>query len=842
MGLAGDILHVLTHESASWLPQLQRHLLLSLVALAVSLAIGIPVGAWLTRREQWAFAVTSVANLGRTIPSLALLALVYPFVGTGFLPSVIALIALGVPPVLLATYTGIREVSEDVRDAAAGMGLTSMQRLLQAELPMGSSVILSGIRTSAVQIVASATLASLIGGGGLGEMIMAGLTNLRYDLLVAGAILVALLAAGTEILFSQLERRALPEGIRLQKATPAAAAMGYTAGDGVTRRHWRAIVLAVVVASATLVGAGSLASGMIAGIGTGGIASGGPLPKVVIGSKDFTESNVLGELYAQALEAQGQPVERRFNLGATAVADAALRGGQIDMYPEYTGTALVAVLGKQLPKATGGGGSVGAGADPAGRMLAMDRAVDERVRAGYAKRKVEMLTPTPFSNGNAIVVTKQTAAKYHLETLSDLARVSGRLTFGAIPGFDTRADGLPLLKRTYGMRFHDVKSYANGIKYTSLSDGKVDVVYGFETDGQIAASKLVVLRDDRAAWPPYHAAPMVAQRFSRSAGPAFAATVDSVSRLLDADTMRRLNAEVDQSHKEPAAVAHAFLKSKGLLAKGARPTVRIASKDFTEQFVLGELYAQALEARGFPVERHLGLGATAVADAAVRQGRIDLYPEYTGTAWTAVLKRSVKAGTTPEQIWQGVDTGYAKRKLDVLEPTPFSNGNAIVVTKQTAAKYHLATLSDLAKVSRKLKFGAIPGFDTREDGIPLLKREYGMQFGSVKSYTDSLKYQELLKGGIDAVYGFETDGQIAASKLVALRDDRQAWPAYQAVPVVSRSFAASVGPDFAATMDHVSSLLDAATMRRLNAEVDQSHKEPAEVAREFLRERGIVSK
>ncbi|MCW2973196.1 MAG: Substrate-binding region of ABC-type glycine betaine transport system, partial [Thermoleophilia bacterium] len=383
--------------------------------------------------------------------------------------------------------------------------------------------------------------------------------------------------------------------------------------------------------------------------------------------------------------------------------------------------------------------------------------------------------------------------------------------------------------------------YSNGIKYASLGDGKVDAVYGFETDGQIAAGKLIVLTDDKAAWPPYHAAPMVSSRFAKSAGPAFAATVDQVSSLLDAKTMRALNAAVDQGGKEPAAVAKAFLRSHHLLTKGARPTVRIASKDFTEQFVLGELYAQALEARGYPVERHLGLGATAVADNAVRRSSIDLYPEYTGTSWTAVLKKSVHPGTSPEAIWSGVERGYAKRGLDVLRPTPFSNGNAIVVTTATAEKYHLATLSDLAKVSDKLTFGAIPGFDTREDGIPLLAREYGMKFGTVKSYTDSLKYQELLKGGIDAVYGFETDGQIAASKLVALRDDRQAWPAYQAAPVVSRAFAKQVGPEFAATVNHVSSLLDAATMRRLNTAVDQGKREPADVAHDFLVERGLVA-
>jgi osmoprotectant transport system permease protein len=840
MGVFGDTLHVLTHESGTWMPQLQRHLLLSVVALVVSIGIGLPLGAWLTRAERWAFAVTSVANLGRTIPSLALLALVYPFVGTGFLPAVIALVALGVPPVLLATYTGIREVDEDVRDAAAGMGLTSLQRLVQAELPVAAPVVLSGIRTAAVQVVASATLAALIGGGGLGELIMAGLTNLRYDLLLAGAVLVALLAAATEVGFSLLEQRGLPLGIRLLRATPVAQALGYEAAGGITRRRWQLIMVAGLTASAVMVGAGSVASGMIAGIGVPNAGASGPLPKVVVGSKDFTESIVLAELYSQALEAQGHPVERRFNLGATAVADAALSRGEIDVYPEYTGTALVAVLGKGIPKVpTGGGGgamAIGA-ADP---MALLDAKVEHEVRSGYDRRGVEVLASTPFSNGNAIAVTAATAKRYHLETLSDLGKVAGRLRFGSIPGFDTRADGLKLLRHVYGIRFGQVHSYENGLKYKALLDGKVDAVYGFETDGQIARDRLVVLRDDRAAWPPYHAAPLVSAKFAGHSGAAFAPTLDAVSALLDAKTMRRLNAAVDEDKREPADVAREFLQAHGLTKRGPRPTVRIASKDFTEQYVLGELYAQALEARGFQVERRLGLGATAVADGALRRGQVDMYPEYTGTAWTAVLKRKVVPGTSSQAVWSGVHDGYAARRLDVLHPTPFSNGNAIVMTKQTADRLHVKTLSDLARVSGRLRFGAIPGFDTREDGIPLLTKVYGMHFGTVQTLENGIKYKSLLDGSIDAVYGFETDGPIATNGLVVLRDDKAAWPAYQVAPIVSKAFAAKVGPDFAATLDYVSSLLDAKTMAKLNAEVDEQKHEPADVARRFLHARGLV--
>jgi osmoprotectant transport system permease protein len=835
MSVFSDTMNVLLHEGSTWIPQLLRHVLMSLVALSISIAVGLPIGAWLTRREQWAFAVTSIANLGRTVPSLALLALVYPFVGTGILPAIIALVALGVPPILLSTYTGIREIDQDISDAAAGMGLTSMQRLAQAELPVAAPVVLSGIRTSAVQIVASATLAALIGGGGLGELIMAGLANLRYDLLLTGAILVAIVAAATEVAFSLLEKRGLPAGIRLLQSTPVSQALDYSAGSAVTHRRWRMVVVGGAVACATMVGAGSMASGMIAGIGVPNLGAGGPLPKVVVGSKNFTESVVVAELYAQALEAQGHPVERRLNLGTTAVADAALTHGDIDMYPEYTGTSLVAVLGKDVP-AVGGGGSDGTSA-----MALLNTKVEQTVRSGYRKRGTQVLASSPFSNGNAIAVTQATADRYGLETMSDLAKVSRRLKFGSIPGFDTRADGLGMLKKTYGLQFKQVQTLENGIKYKALMDGKVDAVYGFETEGQIARNKLVVLRDDRAVWPPYHSAPIVSGKFAKRSGPAFAPTIDAVTRLLDADTMRALNDAVDSDKQDPADVARTFLSKHGLDKRGPRPKVRIASKDFTEQYVLGEIYAQALEARGFPVERRMGLGATAVADGALKRGQIDMYPEYTGTMWTAVLKRKIEPGTSAATISTGLVKPYAKRGMRVLDETPFSNGYAISVRRETAKQYDLKTLSDLAKVAPKLKLGTNPSFKSREDGVPLLKKVYGIDFGSIQTLENGIKYKSLKSGTVQVIDGYETDGQLAASDFIVLKDDKAAWPPYQAVPVVSSAFMKQAGPDFAATINHVSSLLDTKTMARLNAEVDLKKHDPSDVAKRFLAANGLVS-
>lgn len=836
--MIADALNLLLHHGESWHAQLIQHVVLSCSAIALAIAIGIPAGALLTRSPRHALAVINIANLGRTIPSLAILALTYPLLGAGFAPAALALVALGVPPILIATYTGVREVDGAVSEAARGLGYTARERLLHAELPIASPVVLSGVRTASVQIVASATLASLIGAGGLGETIMAGLTNLRYDMLIAGALLVGILAMTTELGFAAFERRALPAGIRMLSAgvTPQPSPDAYRAAGGIDARRWQALLAVVVVCGALLIGLGSVSSRLVSGIGARPMSGGdGPLPTIRMGSKDFTEQLVMAELYAQALEAQGYPVERHLNLGATAVADAALKRGSIDMYPEYTGTALFAVLGGSMPT-QGGGASTAAAMSTSQRADAVYR----RVADGYGERGMELMAQTPFSNGNAIVVTKATADRLHLSSLSDLARVSGEINFGAVPGFDTRADGIPLLARTYGMHFASTRSFENGLKYRALLDGRIDAVYGFETDGQIARSKLVTLRDDRGAWPPYHAVPVVARKVMSGAGPAFAPTVNSVSALLDTATMQRLNDQVDHDKLDPADVARAFLHRHGLDRRGARPTVRVGSKDFTEQLVLGELYAQALEARGFPVERRLNLGATAVADSAVRADRIDLYPEYTGTSLAAVLKQRPRDGATAQQVYDQVRTGYARRKLDLLRATPFSNGNAIVVTSKTADRLGLRTLSDLAHRSGDLRFGAVPGFDTREDGLPLLERTYSMRFRDVRSFENGLKYSALLDGKIDAVYGFETDGQIAEHGLVVLRDDRRVWPPYQVAPVVSHAFMQQVGPDFAATIDHVSSLLDASTMRRLNSQVDHDKRDPSDVARTFLRRNHVV--
>ncbi|WP_460449603.1 ABC transporter permease [Alsobacter sp. SYSU BS001988] len=185
---------------------LQNHLWLSAVALAAVLLIALPLGLALTRRRSLASVAIGIVNILRTVPSLALLVIMLPVLGTGFLPSVVALTLYGLPALLLNTYTGLTEVDRDIVDAARGQGFSDRQVMTRIEIPLALPVVFAGVRTAAVQIVSAATLAAFIGGGGLGELITSGMANFNFPQLVAGALAVALLALAVELVFAGLER------------------------------------------------------------------------------------------------------------------------------------------------------------------------------------------------------------------------------------------------------------------------------------------------------------------------------------------------------------------------------------------------------------------------------------------------------------------------------------------------------------------------------------------------------------------------------------------------------------------------------------------------------------
>jgi len=284
-----------------------------------------------------------------------------------------------------------------------------------------------------------------------------------------------------------------------------------------------------------------------------------------------------------------------------------------------------------------------------------------------------------------------------------------------------------------------------------------------------------------------------------------------------------------------AAITGALLAA---VAPAHADPVKIGSKNFTEQFVVAEIYAQALEKAGVEVDRHLNLGATLVAHTALTNGDIDLYPEYTGTALAAVVKGDLSGSA--DKIYSDVKDYYEKNlKLTLLEPTKINNGYAIITLPETAEKYKLKTLTDLGPVSKDLTFGAEGGFSERKDGLPGLKQTYGIEFKEFKIFAKlGIRYSALTNKDLDVSYGFATDWQISDNKLVVLEDDKKLFPPYYLVPVV-RQDALAKNPKIAEVLNKISPLLDNETMRQLNAKVDRDKEEPGEVAAEFLKSQGI---
>ena len=196
-----------------FLNQLLVHVELSVAALLIGVVVALPIALATFRSPLWATVAINTGNIGRAVPSLAILALVFPLLGFGFAPSLVALTLLAIPPILINASTGLRQVNPQVIDAARGMGLSGGQILSSIQLPIAAPVIFAGIRTSAVQVVASATLATFVGGGGLGDLIVLGLQRNNPAVLIAGSLTVAALALITEVGFGALERIFTPKGL-----------------------------------------------------------------------------------------------------------------------------------------------------------------------------------------------------------------------------------------------------------------------------------------------------------------------------------------------------------------------------------------------------------------------------------------------------------------------------------------------------------------------------------------------------------------------------------------------------------------------------------------------------
>jgi osmoprotectant transport system substrate-binding protein len=286
------------------------------------------------------------------------------------------------------------------------------------------------------------------------------------------------------------------------------------------------------------------------GGGKGAISSNSANKKttIVVGSKNFTEQKVLGEIFAQGLAAAGYTVKKQLNLGDEKVQYKALQAKRIDAGPEYTGTALGSLFGvpsDQIPK------------DPAVAF--------RETKANYAKAGFTAYPPTPFTSSNEVGVTQKTAQKYNLTNISDLKPVAGKLTLYGTPECRQRLDCLLGLQKVYGLKFKKFVPVGPDLRHEVLNNGQADVSIVYTTDPQNKRDKVVLLKDDKRMFPPYNSTFVVRDAIAKEAGPDLARTVEQVEKGLTAPVMQELNARVDLDKKTPKQVASEYLKETGLV-------------------------------------------------------------------------------------------------------------------------------------------------------------------------------------------------------------------------------------------------------------------------------------
>jgi len=488
---------------------LGQHVLLVLVSTAVAVAIGVPIGIVAARRPRLASPLMAFASIVQTVPSLAMFGFLLPVPligGVGARAALIVLILYGLLPIVRTTIAGLRVIDPAIREAGVAMGMTPRELLRQVELPLALPSIAAGVRVAAVVGVGSATIAAAIGAGGLGEYIYRGLSMVDTTVILAGAIPAAILALAVDGVLLWAERR-------LSSRRPA-------------KSRRRAMAAAAAIAAGVVL--------------AGGVAARRPTGAIVVGSKNFTEQLILGELLAQTIERHAKlPVDRRLNLGGTLICDRALLSGDVDLYVEYTGTALTAVFHQPI------------NTDP--------RVVFAAVRDLYARTGRTLLPPLGFNNTFAILVRGIDARARGLRTIGDAARASGRWRAGFGYEFVERPDGYTGLVKAYGLQFPGPPRVMDlTLTYRALASGQVDLIAGDATAGLIKGLDLVQLEDTRRYFPPYDAA-IVARADALLQHPELRAALDRLSGRISAADMRAMNYAADVEHRDITAIARDFL-------------------------------------------------------------------------------------------------------------------------------------------------------------------------------------------------------------------------------------------------------------------------------------------
>ncbi|MGL4570770.1 MAG: ABC transporter permease/substrate-binding protein [Clostridium sp.] len=513
------VLNLYKDKSDFFLELIFEHLMLSTISIIIAAVIGISLGILISENKKLSPLIKGITNFLYTIPSIAILGFLVSISGVGNITAIITLSIYGLLPMVTNTNAGILNIDNNIIEAGRGMGTTKFQLLYKVKLPLAVPVIFSGFRNMAVMTIALCGIASFIGAGGLGVSIWRGITTNNTEMTIAGSILIAVIALIVDSLLSKIEKY-----------------LNYRTSNRRNKKRnitfkRKLVAVCILLISICLLIMNSFKNEN----------------KLVIASKPMTEQYILTEIIGQLVEEKSNiEVEIKKGIGGgTANIHPAIVKGEIDIYPEYTGTSWEYVL-KNKP------------------LDDNDKLYDELKKDYLDKYNLNWLNLYGYNSTYAIVMRTDTCEKYNIKTYSDLGKLSDELIFGAEYDFYEREDGYDSISKLYGFKFKDKLDLDMGLKYEALHSRKVDVITASTTDGKLIDKDYTVLEDDKRFFKDYFAGTVVREE-ALLENKELANILNLLEGKISEEDIIKMNYEVEVNKRDDKDIAREFLNNKGLI-------------------------------------------------------------------------------------------------------------------------------------------------------------------------------------------------------------------------------------------------------------------------------------
>lgn len=508
-----EIINLWIQKSDFYIDLLLEHIQISLTAIMIAGCIGLVIGILISQYQKTSKAALGIINFIYTIPSISLLGFLIPLSGIGNTTAILALTIYALLPMVRNTHTGLANVSPLIVEAAKGMGSTKLQILFKIKLPLALPIIMTGIRNMSVMTIALAGIASFIGAGGLGVAIYRGITTNNKAMTLIGSLMIALLALCIDFILGFIEKKMKQKTMK-HKETKKKLFIGSI------------VSICIVTLLYTILGNTSKET-------------------LHIATKPMSEQYIIGEML-QALIEQDMDINVQLTQGVgggTNNIHPGMLSKEFDLYPEYTGTGWNQVL-KETDFYT--------------------EDLFDQLQNGYQQVGMNWETLLGFNNTFGVAVRKEIAEEYNLKTYSDLQRVADQLTFGAEYDYFERVDGFDAFCEAYGLTFKNTMDLDIGLKYDAIRQHKIDAMIVFTTDGQLSATEITVLEDDKNLYPSYMCGIVVRDEIIQKY-PELKEVLNTLDHAISDEEMAKMNYQVETEKQEPKDVASDFLKMKGLL-------------------------------------------------------------------------------------------------------------------------------------------------------------------------------------------------------------------------------------------------------------------------------------